>query len=57
MKYHLELSPYFTIERGRTARNIKIVTARGYNPILEMAAFIAAFLARFPLKLVRTRRR
>jgi hypothetical protein len=40
----LEFS-YFTIERERTARNIKTVTAPGYNLILEMAAFIAAILA------------
>jgi hypothetical protein len=56
MKYHFKFSPNFTIERERTARNIKTVTAPGYNLIPEMVAFIAAFLARFPLKLVRTRR-
>jgi|HubBroStandDraft_6_1064221.scaffolds.fasta_scaffold3975134_1 hypothetical protein len=39
-----EFSPYFTIARERTARNIKTVTARGFNLIPEMAAFIAAIL-------------
>jgi hypothetical protein len=41
---NLQLSPDFTIERGRTARNIKTVTAPGYNLIPEMAAFMAAIL-------------
>jgi hypothetical protein len=45
MNYPFELSPYFTIERERTARNIKTVTAPGYNLIPEMAAFIVAILA------------
>jgi hypothetical protein len=56
MKYNFEFSPYFTIERERTVRNIKTVTAPSYNLIPEMAAFIAAILARFPFKLVRTQR-
>jgi|GEM_PF-4971382 len=33
MNYPFELTPYFTIERERTARNIKTVTAPGYNLI------------------------
>jgi hypothetical protein len=45
MNYPFELSPDFTIERGRAARNINTVTAPGYNLIPEMAAFIAAILA------------
>ena len=45
MNYPFELTPYFTIERERTARNIKTVTAPGYNLITEMSAFIAAILA------------
>jgi hypothetical protein len=36
-------------------RNIKTVTP-SYNLIPEMASFIAAILARFPFKLVRTQR-
>jgi hypothetical protein len=56
MKYNFEFSPYFTIERERTVRNIKTVTAPSYNLIPEMASFIAAILARFPFKLVRTQR-
>jgi hypothetical protein len=44
MNNRFEFSPYFTIERERTARIIKTVTARGFNLIPEMAAFIAAFL-------------
>ena len=39
-----EFSPGFMIARERTARNIKTVTAPGYNLIPEMAAFIAAIL-------------
>jgi hypothetical protein len=46
MNYRFELSPDFTIERGRTTRNIKTVTTPGYNLINEVAAFIAAILAR-----------
>jgi hypothetical protein len=45
MNCPFELSPYFTNKRERTARNIKTVTAPGYNLIPEMAAFIAAMLA------------
>ena len=45
MNNRFEFSPDFTIERGRAARNIKTVTAPGYNLIPEMAAFIAAILA------------
>ncbi len=45
MNNRFEFSPDFTIERGRTARNIKTVTAPGYNLIPETAAFIAAILA------------
>ena len=45
MNYPFELSPYFTIERGRTARNIKTVDGPGYNLVPEIAAFIAAILA------------
>lgn len=56
MKYHFEFSPEFTIERERTARNIKTVTAPDDNLIPKMTAFIAAILARYPFKLVRTRR-
>lgn len=56
MKYHFEFSPDFTIERERTARNIKTVTAPDDNLIPKMTAFIAAILARYPFKLVRTRR-
>jgi hypothetical protein len=44
MNYPFELSPYFTTERERTARNIKTVTARGYNLVPKMAAFIATIL-------------
>jgi hypothetical protein len=44
MNNRFEFSPDFTRERGRTARNIKTVTAPGYNLIPEMAAFIAAIL-------------
>jgi hypothetical protein len=48
MTNNLQLSPDFTIERGRTARNIVTVTAPaapGYNLIPAMAPFIAAILA------------
>jgi hypothetical protein len=45
MNNRFEFSPYFTIERGRTARNIKTVTAPGYNSLPAMAAFVAAILA------------
>jgi hypothetical protein len=45
MNDRFEFSPDFTIERGRTARNIVTVTAPAYNLIPEMAAFIAAILA------------
>jgi len=45
MNNRFEFSPYFSIERGRTARNIKTVMAPDYNPIPAMAAFIAAILA------------
>jgi hypothetical protein len=48
MTNNLQLSPDFTIESGRTARNIKTVTAPaapGYNLIPAMAPFIAAILA------------
>ncbi len=38
------VSPNFTIERERPARDIVTVTARGYNLIPEVAAFIAAIL-------------
>jgi hypothetical protein len=44
MDNRFEFSPGFAIERERTARNIKTVTAPGYNLILELAAFIAAIL-------------
>ncbi len=44
MNYRFELSPDFRIERGRTTRNIKTVTAEGYSGIPEVAAFIAAIL-------------
>jgi hypothetical protein len=44
MNNRFEFSPGFTIERERTARNIKTVTAPGYNLIPEMAAFMAAIL-------------
>jgi hypothetical protein len=56
MRTRFVLSPYFTIARGRTARNIKTVTAAGHNLIPKMAAFVAAILARYPVKLVRTAR-
>lgn len=55
MNNRFVLSPYFTIERERAARNIKTVTAPGSTLIPEIAAFIAAILARFPFKLIRTR--
>jgi hypothetical protein len=48
MTNNLQLSPDFTIERGRTARNIVTVTApapQGYNLIPAVAPFIAAILA------------
>jgi hypothetical protein len=44
MNNRFEFSPDFRIERERTARNIKTVTAPCYNPIPEMAAFIASIL-------------
>jgi hypothetical protein len=56
MNNRFVLSPYFRIERERTARKIRTVTARGFSLIPEMAAFIAAILAAYPLKLVRTPR-
>jgi hypothetical protein len=37
MNDRFAFSPDFTIERGRTARIIKTVTAPGYNLIPEMA--------------------
>jgi hypothetical protein len=45
---NFQLSPDFTIERGRTARNIVTVTAaaaRGYDLSPAMEPFIAAILA------------
>jgi hypothetical protein len=48
MTNNLQLSPDFTIERGRTARNIVTVTApapQGFNLIPAVAPFIAAILA------------
>jgi hypothetical protein len=48
MNYPFELTPYFTIERERTARNIVTVPApapQGYNLIPAVAPFIAAILA------------
>jgi hypothetical protein len=56
MNNRFVLSPYFMIERERTTRNIKTVTAPGYSLIPEMAVFIAAILAPYPFRLVRTRR-
>jgi len=44
MNNRFEFSSYFTIERERTARNIKTVTARSCNLIPGMAALIAAIL-------------
>jgi hypothetical protein len=44
MNNRFEFSPGFTIERERTARNIKTVTAPANNLIPEMAAFMAAIL-------------
>jgi hypothetical protein len=46
MKNRFEFSPDFTIERKRTPRNIKTVTAAGDNLIPEIAAFIPSILAR-----------
>jgi hypothetical protein len=48
MTNNFQLSPDFTIERGRTARNTMTVTAPsppGYNLIPAMAPFIAAIRA------------
>jgi hypothetical protein len=45
MHNRFNVSPDFTIERARPARNIETVTAPGYNITPEMAAFIAAILA------------
>ncbi|MGB6324415.1 MAG: hypothetical protein WBG11_01205 [Methylocella sp.] len=45
MNNRFEVSPDFTIERGRTARNIGTVTAPADNLSPERAAFIAAILA------------
>jgi hypothetical protein len=56
MKYRFECSPCFPIESERTVRIIKTVTAPDDSPIPKMAAFIAAIRARYPFKLVRTRR-
>ncbi len=56
MENPVEFSTYFTIERKRTVRIIKTVTAPDDSLIPKMAAFIAAIRARYPFKLVRTRR-
>ncbi len=45
MNNRFEFSPYFTIERERTVRKIKTVTAPGYGLVPEMADFIVAILA------------
>jgi hypothetical protein len=41
MNNRFEFSPGFTIERERTARNIKTVTAPGYNLIPAASSFDA----------------
>ena len=43
MNNRFEFSPYFTIERERTVRNIKTVTAPGYGLVPEMAAFYRGY--------------